>query len=140
MARRRIEKRHGGRVRHLAAQVQEVLGAETRPAAAPRPARRSRGSRISRRSGRFIDAPTERLSSTVVVPPETTTASWAISAGRKGQSDRGARMGVPLHMVGVDVDDAGNEDRAVEVEGPTLRAPPAVTAAMRPSAISRRRR
>jgi hypothetical protein len=37
--------------------------------------------------------------------------------GQERPEDRGARMGVTLHMVGVDVDDAGNEDRAVEVEG-----------------------
>jgi hypothetical protein len=66
--------------------------------------------------------------------PEMTTASWAMSAGRKGQSDRGARMGVAFHVIGVDIDDAGDEERAAEVE--TEGRHRGEIAAMRPSDIS----
>jgi hypothetical protein len=115
MARRGIEKRHGGRVRHLAAQVQEVLGTEN-ALALPVVQRGDEGLEDLPAFGPLHRGADRKAVEDRCRSGRDDHGVMGHERGQVGPGDGGARMGVAFHVIGVDIDDAGNEERPAEVE------------------------
>ena len=74
-------------------------------------------SRFCTRSVSPRTSPSASESNTVVMPAAAICVSCAITADRLGHLHAGARREVLLHVVGVQLDQAGHEVVAVEVDG-----------------------